>query len=192
MLNYTVTQVLDNAGDFSEEFKAVLEQQLHVGIYKSKQIIHAAGQIEANLYLVEKGFARSYYYDRKGFEHTVRFYSPGDLIFSHEGYYKVPSFYYTEFMEPSVAIALSYNDLNDLQKKFHETSVLIRFALLKNRNEEYERQKILALPANKRYDRLLEYNHTIFQKSPAKFIASYLNMSRETLARLMGKQQSRL
>lgn len=188
MLNNTVTQVLDNAGDFSEEFKAALEKQLHAGIYKRKQIIHAAGQIEGNLYLVEKGFARSYYYDHKSFEHTVRFYSPGDLIFSHEGYYKVPSFYYTEFMDTSDAIALNYNDLNDLQKKFPETSVLIRFALLKNRNDEYERQKILALPANERYDRLLEHNHIIFQKSPAKFIASYLNMSRETLARLMGKQ----
>ncbi|NOW95983.1 Crp/Fnr family transcriptional regulator [Mucilaginibacter sp. SG564] len=188
MLNYTVTQVLGSAGHFSEEFQGALEKQLHIETYKSKQIIHAPGQVEASLYLVDKGFARSYYYDRKGNEHTVRFYSTGELIFSHEGYYRVPSFYYTEFMETSDAIALSYNDLNDLQKKFPETSALIRFALLKNRKEEYERQNILALPANERYDRLMEHNHAIFQKSPAKFIASYLNMSRETLARLMGKQ----
>jgi CRP-like cAMP-binding protein len=188
MLNYTVTQVLDNAGDFSEEFKAALEQQLHVGIYKSKQIIHAAGQVESNLYLIESGFVRSYYYDRKGVEHTVRFWTAGELIFSYEGYYKVPSFYYSEFMETSNAIALSYADLIDLQKKLPETSALIKYALLKSRKEEYERQNILTLPANERYKRLLEHNQIIFQKSPAKFTASYLNMSRETLARLMGKQ----
>ncbi|SEN01555.1 cAMP-binding domain of CRP or a regulatory subunit of cAMP-dependent protein kinases [Mucilaginibacter gossypiicola] len=187
MLNNTVSQVLEDAGHFSNEFTISLESHLHAEIYRSKQIIHAAGQIETNLYIVESGFARSYYYDRKGTEHTVRFYTAGELIFSYEGYYKVPSFYYTEFMETSNTIVLSYSDLNDLQKKFLETSFLIKFALLKSRKEEYERQNILTLPANERYDRLLEQNHIIFQKSPAKFIASYLNMSRETLARLMGR-----
>ncbi|MDR6943694.1 Crp/Fnr family transcriptional regulator [Mucilaginibacter pocheonensis] len=188
MLNNTVTQVLDNAGHFSDEFKLSLEKQLHIETYKNKQIIHAAGQVETNLYLVESGFARSYYYDRKGTEHTVRFWTTGELIFSYEGYYKVPSFYYTEFMEISHAIALSYSDLSDLLKKFPETSALIKNALLKNRKDEYERQNILTLPANDRYKRLLEHSHVIFQKSRGKFIASYLNMSRETLARLMGKQ----
>ncbi|SHM93245.1 Crp/Fnr family transcriptional regulator [Mucilaginibacter sp. OK098] len=188
MLNDTVTQVLDKAGQFSNDFKSALEPQLHVEIYKNKQIIHAAGQVETNLYLIESGFARSYYYDRKGTEHTVRFWTSGDLIFSYEGYYKVPSFYYTEFMDISHAIAFSYADLIDLQKKFPEMSVLTKHMLLKNHKEEYERQNILTLPANERYERLLEHNHTIFKRSPAKFIASYLNMSRETLARLMGKQ----
>jgi len=187
MLNNKVKQVLDDAGDFSNDFKLELERLLHVEIYKNKQIIQAAGQVESNLYLVENGFARSYYYDRKGIEHTVRFWTAGELIFSYEGYYKVPSFYYAEFMETSNAIALSYADLVGLQRTFPEASALIKSALLKNRKEEYERQSILTLPANERYDRLLEHNNIIFQKSPAKYIASYLNMSRETLARLMGK-----
>ena len=188
MLNYTILDILDNAGRFSNDFKSALEVLLHLEIYKSRQIIHAAGQIEKNVYLVESGFARSYYYDRLGFEHTVKFWTTGDLIFSYEGYYKVPSFYYTEFMETSHTIAISYQDLIDLQKRLPETAALIRYALLKNREEEYERQNILTLTANERYKRLLEHHHIIFQKSPVKFIASYINISRETLARLMGKQ----
>jgi CRP-like cAMP-binding protein len=187
MLNELINHILDKAGRFSEAYKVELQAQLHVEIYKSKQIIHAAGQVEQNLYLIESGFARSYYYDRKGTEHTVRFWTGGELVFSYEGYYKVPSFYYTEFMETSSAIALSYIDLLDLQKRLPETALLIKYALLKNRKEEYERQNILTLPANERYKRLIENNHIVFQKSPAKYIASYLNMSRETLARLMGK-----
>jgi CRP-like cAMP-binding protein len=186
MLNNTVIHVLNNAGQFSDEFKSALENLLHNEIYKNKQIIHAAGQVETNLFLVENDFARSYYYDHNGTEHTVKFWTSGELIFSYEGYYKVPSFYYTEYMETSHVIAFSYNDLIELQKKFPETSALIKYALLKNRREEYERQNILTLPANERYIRLIQNNHTIFQKSSARFIASYLNMSRETLARLMG------
>ena len=90
-------------------------------------------------------------------------------------------------METSNAITISYNDLVGIAKKFPETSMLIKYALLKNRKEEYERQNILTHPANERYERLMDLNHIIFQRSPAKYIASYLNMSRETLARLMGK-----
>jgi CRP-like cAMP-binding protein len=187
MLNYTIAQILDNAGHFSDEFKSALDGLLHLEIYKNKQIIHAAGQVETNVYLVESGFARSYYYDRKGMEHTVRFWTSGEVIFFYEGYNKIPSFYYTEFMETSNAITISYSDLMEILKKFPETSMLVKYELLKNRKEEYERQNILTLPANERYKRLMDHNHTIFQRSPAKFIASYLNMSRETLARLMGK-----
>ncbi|MEZ2334727.1 Crp/Fnr family transcriptional regulator [Mucilaginibacter sp. RCC_168] len=187
MIHNKVRYILEEAGDFTDQFKEELQILLHLEMYKPKQIIHAAGQVEMNLYLIEKGFARSYYYDRNGAEHTVRFWNEGDLIFSYEGYYKVPSFYYTEFMGPSNAIALGYTDFGDLHKRFPETSALIKYALLKNRKEEYERQNILTLAANDRYVRLLEHNNTIFQNSPAKYIASYLNMSRETLARLMGR-----
>lgn len=188
MSDSTINQILDHAGNFSDNFKFELQALVHQEVYKSKQIVHAAGQIEQNIYLVENGFARSYYYDRKGMDHTVKFWSAGDLIFSYEGYYKVPSFYYTEFMEPSNTIAISYQDFAELQKRIPETAALIRYALLKNRKEEYERQNILTLPANERYKRLLENHHIIFQRSPAKFIASYINMSRETLARFMGRQ----
>lgn len=188
MIYKALKEILDGVGDFSESFKSELHAIMHPEIYKNKQIVHAAGQIESNLYLIESGFARSYYYDKSGLEHTVKFWMKGDLIFSYEGYYKVPSFYYTEFMETSHTVALSYHDLVALVKLFPETSTLIRYALLRNRKEEYERQNILTLPAHEKYARLLKISPVIFQKSPAKFIASYLNMSRETLARLMGRQ----
>ncbi len=187
MLPEVVNIVLKDAGEFSDNFKSGLAEKLHSEYYKAKQIVHGAGQIEGTLFLIESGFARSYYYDHKGQEHTVRFWSRGELIFSYEGYYRVPSFYYTEFMEASTVIALAYHDLVELQKQHSETFGLMKSALLKNRQEENERQSILTLPANERYESLLHSNHSIFQKSPAKFIASYLNMSRETLARLMGK-----
>jgi len=188
MVNDALNHLLNNAGQFSDQYISELQKLLHDEIYTSRQIIHAAGQVELTLYLIKSGFARCYYYDRDGIEHTVKFCSKGDLVFSHEGYYKVPSFYYTEFMETSHAIALSYTDLIDLQKKFPETSALVRYALMSNRKEEYERQNILTLTAIERYQRLMKHNPNIFQKSPVKYIASYLNMSRETLARLMGRK----
>ncbi|UOE52564.1 Crp/Fnr family transcriptional regulator [Mucilaginibacter sp. SMC90] len=187
MINDAIESILKKAGTFSESYSYELTAMTHLEIYKPKQIIHAAGQVELNLYLIQSGFARGYYYDRKGKDHTVRFWNSGDLLFSYEGYYKVPSFYYTEFMESTQAIALSYVDLIELNRRLPETSLLIKYALLKSRIEEHERQHILTLPANERYERLFKNHPVIFQKSPAKYISSYLNMSRETLARLMGK-----
>jgi len=187
MLINAVQQFLNQAGCFSEEFKSELELLVHEQFYRNKQIVQASGQVELNTYLIESGFVRGYYYDHKGNEHTLKFWVPGDLIFSYEGYYKVPSHYYIEFMDESKAYVLSYEDLIHLQKSHTDALSVIKYAMLRDKREEHEREAILALPANERYRRLLNHNHTIFQKSPAKYIASYLNMSRETLARFMGK-----
>lgn len=188
MLPDIVVNILDSTGSFSDIFKNELEQNIHKEFYKAKQIVHAAGQIESALYILESGFARSYYYDHNGQDHTVKFWTVGEIIFSHEGYYRVSSFYYTEFLEASKVIVLGYGDLISMQKTFAETSALMKQTILKYRREEYERQHILTLSANERYEKLLAEKSILFQKSPAKYIASFLNMSRETLARLMGRR----
>ena len=188
MLHETVNEFLDNAGYFSDNFKSGLDEMLHTEFYKNKQIVHAVGQVESALYLIKTGFARDYYYDHNGEQYTVKFWKPGEVIFSYEGYYRVPSFYYTEFLDLSEVVTLSYHHLDELQQTFPETFTLVKYALLKNRKEEYERQRLLTLSANERYESLFLQSPIIFQKSPVKFIASYLHMSRETLARLMTKR----
>ncbi len=183
-----IEHLLNEVGVFSAQFKTDLEEMVHEERYKTKQILYAAGQVQLSLLLIKNGFARDYYYDHNGQEYTVRFWKPGDIIFSYEGYYKVQSFYYTEFLDQSEVLVLSYQDLFELQKNHRDVFPLIRHIVLKNRCEDYERQRILTLTANARYKQLLKQNHLIFQKSPVRFIASYLNMSRETLARLMSKR----
>ena len=183
----SIITFLRSVTDLSEKFIRALEESLRHEFYKPHQIIHAAGQTESRLSFIETGFARNYFYDQNGQEHTVKFWEPGNIIFSCEGYYKVSSYYYTEIMEESKLITLTYGELHDLNTKYPEISALIKALLLKFQYQEFQRQILISLPNEDRYRLLRKDNKTLFQKAPSRMIASYLNMSRETLARLIAK-----
>lgn len=170
------------------EFKLALEASLQQEFYKSHQILHAAGHLENRLYFVNSGFARNYYYDRHGNEHTVKFWEGGEILFSYEGYYEVPSYFYTEIMEETQLITLSYANLHRLDEMFHEMSILFKTVLLKYQQEEYQRQKLIALAAEERFQILRKTKPMLFQKAPSRIIASYLNLTRETLTRYIGRR----
>jgi CRP-like cAMP-binding protein len=181
-------EFLAGIADMSDEFKLALKESLQPELYKSHQILHAAGHMENRIYFMNSGFARNYYYDHHGNEHTVRFWEGGDILFSYEGYYKVSSYFYTEIMEETQLITLSYANLYELDEMFAETSVLIKTMLLKYQQEEYQRQKLIALPAEERFQLLIKTRPLLFQKAPSRIIASYLHLTRETLTRYIGKR----
>jgi len=157
-------------------------------IYKPHQIIQAAGNIENRLFYVESGFARNYFYDEFGNEHTVRIWEPGDIMFSYEGYYKVASYFYVEILSQSQFISLSYEKLNELEKEFIEAKLLIRYFLLQFQKKDFEKQQLVALPAEERYIFFRKYKNHFFSKINSKIIASYLQLSAKTLSRYMSKR----
>jgi CRP-like cAMP-binding protein len=183
----SIYNLFSNITNLSPEFKLELSEKSGEEKYKAHQIIQAAGQMENRLYFIESGFGRNYYYDHHGNEHTVRFWKTGDLLFSYEGYYQVPSYFYTEIMEESKVITLNYTVLHELDTRFQEIAILIKSFLIKYQQEEYEKQKLIALQAEERYLLFRQNNPTIFQKAPTRIIASYLNITRETLARYIGR-----
>jgi CRP-like cAMP-binding protein len=174
-------------GDLSPELITDLEGRLKEEYYKSHQIIHAAGQQENRIYFLEKGLIRNYYYDHHGNEHTVRFWEANDVLFSYQGYYAVPSYFYTEIIDPSTLFTLSYSSLHELDTRYPETSGLIKNMLLRYQQEEYEIQKLIALPPEERYITLRTKSPNLFKKVPARIIASYLHLTRETLTRYIAR-----
>ncbi|MBS1519854.1 MAG: Crp/Fnr family transcriptional regulator [Bacteroidetes bacterium] len=180
--------LLEEKTSLSSAFIEALESKMQLELYKPHQIVNAAGHIENRLYFIETGFARSYFYDHHGQQHIVRFWDKGNIVFSYEGYYKIPSHYYIEIMAESRVISLSYASLYELEAGFPETSVLINAVLLQYQEEEFQRQVLISLPSEERY-RFIRINYnSLFSKVPSKMIASYLHMSRETLGRYMAKR----
>ncbi|WP_179412688.1 Crp/Fnr family transcriptional regulator [Mucilaginibacter sp. E4BP6] len=116
------------------------------------------------------------------------FWETGDIFFSYEGYNGVPSYYYTEILEDSAVITLSYSNLHAIDSKFPEVSILIKNLLLRYQQEEYKRQNLISLSSEERYQLLRTSKPGLFKKVPIRMIASYLNLTRETLTRLMGKR----
>ncbi|WP_374949828.1 Crp/Fnr family transcriptional regulator [Mucilaginibacter sp.] len=173
--------------ELSPELMTDLESRLKEEYYKTHQILHAAGQLENRIYFLEKGLIRNYYYDHHGNEHTVRFWEANDILFSYQGYYAVPSYFYTEIIEASTLITLSYTSLHELNAKYPPISSLIKNLLLRFQKEEYEIQKLIALPPEERFITLRTKRPNLFKKVPARIIASYLHLTRETLTRYIAR-----
>jgi CRP-like cAMP-binding protein len=155
--------------------------------YKPHQILFSSGQLENRLCFIEKGFARNYYYDQHGHDHTVKFWGPNDILLSYQGYWAQPAYFYTEMMEESEIVTLKYDDLRGLLIKFPEASVLVKTILSQFHQEENQKQKLITLSAEQRFQEMKKHNRVVFQKVSLKIIASYLNMSRETLSRMISK-----
>ncbi len=180
--------VLSEITELSDTLKEELSQKVGEEKYKSRQIIHGAGQKENRLYFLQSGFARNYYYDHHGNEHTVKFWEAGDILFSYEGYYKVPSYFYTVIVEHSELISIDYNQLHELDLNFPEISIIIKELLLRFQQEEYEKQNMITLPPGERYQIFQKKKPDLFKKLPNRIIASYLHITRETLTKFIGKR----
>jgi len=188
MISEIIIKLLGEKVQLSSGFVESLEAALRPEIYKPHQIIEAAGNIENKLFYVEYGFARNYFYDQFGEEHTVRFWEPGNIIFSYEGYYRVSSYFYFEIMADSKFISLSYEKLNELEKTFPETQLLIRHCLLQFQKEDFEKLQLVSLPPEERYRYLRKNKNYLFSRLNSKIIASYLQLSRKSLSRYMSKR----
>jgi CRP-like cAMP-binding protein len=172
----------------SASLKKSLVNRLEEERYKPHQILFSPGQLENRLCFIESGFARNYYYDEDGNEHTVKFWEPNDILLSYQGYWGQPAYFYTELMEETVLVSLKYDALHALLVEFPEAPFLVKTILNQFHNEENKKQKLATLTAEQRLRQMRKHNRLVFQKVPLKIIASYLNMSRETLSRMISKE----
>lgn len=90
-----------------------------------------------------------------------------------------------ELLEDSVIVKLSFADLNQLYKEFHEIETLGRlltshyFAVM---NQKMHRNYFLT--AKERYDRLLDEYPEVAWRIPLGIVANYLGINQATLSRI--------
>lgn len=168
---------------FIEELKSGLE----VEYYRPHQIIHAAGQTESRLWYIEIGFARTYYFDQTGKEHTLSFHLEKEIIFSYSGYWKETTDYYFEVLTTTTLISLPYEYLYKLEQ--HEaTKILMKIFTRQRYYQDLFKSRLMTWAAEERYHQFRKANPDIFKFASIRLIASYLNMTRENLSRLMGRE----
>ena len=180
-------QYLSQFTDISPPFRKALSEELKSERYHSKQVIKSEGQRENRLWFLQDGFARSYFFDDKGTEHTLHFWNSNEIIFSFAGYWKEPSPNYIELLEPSLLYSISYKELHSLLPRYQETGLILRAVVRRHYQQEFRRKRLYSLTAEQRYLYLRKDGGEIFRKAPVRMIASYLNMSRETLSRMISK-----
>jgi CRP-like cAMP-binding protein len=156
--------------------------------FKKQSFIIREGQKEQYIYLMLSGTARIYILNDAS-ETCVGFLYKGNLFSAFDSLVSgLGSAYYIQPLSKCEALVISRRDFYHLMEKEPELErfwrILLERVLISRMQREVE---MLTLSPKQRYERLFVRSPHVFQLIPLKYIASYLDMSPETLSRLRGK-----
>ncbi|RZK00875.1 MAG: Crp/Fnr family transcriptional regulator [Flavobacterium sp.] len=182
-------QVLGHITPLPEPFQQRISEQIHEENFKAKQILLRPGETARRIYFVKKGLLRAYYIDEKGKEHTTWFVGDGDLMISVYSFLaQRTAEEYIEVLQDCVLQSLSWSQLQSYYADFKEGNLIGRIVTEKYYIISEERSLFLRTQTpEERYRIMLERYPTIEQLTTTSNIASYLDVSRETLSRLKSK-----
>lgn len=183
LINY-LSLITELSPAFSDQLEKLFEKE-H---YRPHQILHSAGQMENRLWFIDNGFARAYYFDKSGKEHTLNFYDSKDLIFSYQGLWKESSDYYIEILQDSELWSIQYDQVKLWIDKFSEMKIITNVLTRHRYHQELFRSRLLTWNAEERYLQFRKVSPDTFKKASVRLIATYLNMTRENLSRLMSRE----
>lgn len=149
------------------------------------ELIFPEGQVCNAMYYVDRGMVRQFYY-KNGKDVTEHFSYEGRIVFCIESFLKQePSRLFVETLENSLLYAIPYEDLHvmmthnaEIQKLYQK---ILEHALISSQ-EHADSQRFEN--AAERYERLLTNKPEIILRAPMLHIASFLQMTPETLSRV--------
>lgn len=182
-------EYLNKLAPLDSRTKALVESAVTVSKVKKKDILQGAGTVCRKFHFVETGILRVYYY-KDGRDVTAWFAFKGmtasciDSLFSGE-----QTLYYIEVVENAIIHTVQYDVI---ERSFIEYPLLERLGRLMV-TENYllldQRMKLIVFhSAEERYKILLRDEPLALQKIPLNYIASYLNVTQETLSRIRSKK----
>ena len=152
---------------------------------KKGELISEQDRFNKNVYFVEKGLLRMFYYEN-GKDITLKFFQEGkilasvDTLFNNEA-----SRYNIEALEDSEVVYCNYHKLEELCEKSLHAANFTKFILGKLLAQTAERVTSLQhMTAKERYDALMTDDPNIVLRAPLGNIATYLGISQETLSRI--------
>lgn len=167
-----------------DEFDQQIEPLLSVRRFDKKETLTRAGDIENNIYFITKGLIRKYYL-RHNEEINTQLSFEGHIIHSQESFHsRTPSEYFVETIEPSVVVAMTYDQLETLfastQRMEHMGRLIITHTMVIK--DRWQMQLVKMTP-RERFLNFVTKNPELMQRVPQKYLASYLNIKPETFSR---------
>ncbi len=172
--------------DLPVEAMAEMHQSFtEVKLPKGTQIL-SQGRTCKKLYYIEKGLGRSYYYNEKGKDVTVWFFSDNNIMVSVESFFQQkPSLYHMELLEDSKLYYITYQDLQRLFDKYHSIERFGRLLAIQLLTDVVDKLNAIQFQtAKERYQFLIKKYPDIAYRAPLGHIASYLGITQETLSRI--------
>lgn len=191
----TMPRTRDIARELSRKYSTMTFDELDILTdllipmkYPKGEKILSEGEICKNIYYIEKGLIRQFYYkhdkeltEHLGVDHTICMCI--ESLFKEE-----PTHLQIEALEPTLLYALPKNRLEAaaiknvnfqmLYRKILEESLII---------SQIHADMVRFESAQNRYLRLCKEDPLIVQRAPLNYIANYLQMTPETLSRVRTK-----
>jgi len=170
-----------------EALKERLRKIVKVKTIKKKEYLLSSGEICRHIYFIKRGLLRCYYYNENQEEVTGWIFGEKKTVVGVMSFYsQEPGFEYIHALEETEVFYISHDELMALYLEFPEfcfVAVILTaeylifwFSQLCN---------FRRLGAQQRFDQIMNSDEVrLFNLVPLKYLASYLNMSAETLSRL--------
>ena len=148
-----------------------------------------AGHISRRIYFIKKGLLRCYHIDN-GQEVCSKFLKEGDIIVSASSFFlQKESNEFIQAIENSVVWYICYDELQHMYKHFPECNIIARILISKSWLLSKQRLNFMRMKqAPARYKNMLEFFPELVLRVPAKYMASYLSISVETLSRIRSRK----
>ncbi len=143
------------------------------------------GEICENMYFIQKGLTRQFY-KKNGKEVTEHLEYEGNIILCIESFFlKEPTKLMIETLEPSILYAIPHDQLTELTRKSYEFNKLMQSFLEHSLILSQRKADTLRFEsAKERYLRTLRDHPDLIRRAPLHYVASYLQMTPETLSRV--------
>lgn len=185
-------QNINIAKEISEQYCKIGEEDMNllagilvpIKIKKGVNIV-SENEICKNIYFIKKGLIRQFYV-KNGKEITEHIAHEGNIVICIESFFKQePTRLMVQSLEPSIVYAIPYHGLNEITKQSYDICKL-KFAILEQSliNSQIKADIIRFETAKERYLRTLNTEPEIIRRAPLHHVASYLQMTPETLSRV--------
>lgn len=175
-----------------EDLKTYLIPLITTSVYTKRQLLLSAGQVAVYIYFLEKGFARGFYIHPQTKKEVTHFlWNRDSIITVPDSFYKqTPSYLFIEVMPQTQLVAISYDQLMACKKVYPVIEVFSRNVILQYNAYEAKRNYDMAsLSAWERYLRLLQTHPDIEQQVSKEVIASYLDITPQSLSRMLKEKR---
>jgi CRP-like cAMP-binding protein len=172
---------------------AFLESGLTVVELAPKHFYIHAETIQRDVGFVHSGLVRCFYLDQKGNEITVNFVPEGQYATHYPAFIsQTPSRYHFQCIEPTTLVCLSYDHIHRCYEKypvFERYGRLVTEEVLKVQQQRIE--SFLFSSAEDRYLDFMLSNPSLFNRVSLSYLASYIGIERQSLARIRKKVSQR-
>jgi CRP-like cAMP-binding protein len=180
-LNHNTNASAEKLAEIVEYFKPLTVKKNH--------ILLSHGETCDKFYFVNKGCIRTYYLTQQGHEKSRYIAFEGMVVTSLTSFIsQQPSFEFVDALENSELLYINQPNFYKLVKEVAEWEKfylsLLEFAYI-YQNKKIE--ELVTLSAGERYASLMKKHPVYIQRLSNKVLASYLDITQETLSRLKSK-----